>query len=79
MEYTIHVLYLNDGRAFDTNSSRQFPIEEIHDIYKAKVYKVFSFEEIATKSYIEFKKAQEEQLAKWASENNCSMYKKFNV
>ena len=39
--FTMHVLYINNGWAFDTFSGRQFPIEQLHEIYKAKVYKNF--------------------------------------
>lgn len=74
--YTMHVLYLNNGWAFDTYSSRQFPIEDLHEIYQAKVYKKFSFDDISSKSYEEFKEEQEPALAEWSNENDCSMFSK---
>ena len=73
-EFTMHVLYVNNGWAFDTCSSRQYPIRKLHKIYKAKVYKTFSFEEISSKSYEEFREEQEPELAKWSIDNDCSMF-----
>lgn len=73
-DFTIHVIYVNNGWAFDTYSSRQYPIEKLHEIYKAKVYKTFSYEEISSKSYEEFKEEQEYELAKWSNNNDCSMF-----
>lgn len=73
-DFTMHVLYVNKGWAFDTYSSRQYPIRKLHEIYKAKVYKTFSFEEISSKSYEEFREEQEPKIAKWAINNDCSMF-----
>ena len=75
-EFTIHVLYLQDGWAFDTYSSCQYPIEKLHEIYKAKIYKVFSFEEISSKSYEEFREEQKPKLEEWCIANNCSVFSK---
>ena len=72
--FTIHVLYINNGWAFDTNSSRQYPIEKLHKIYKAKVYKVFDYDSIRNKSYEEFRKEQEPELDKWSAINDCSIF-----
>lgn len=73
-DFTMHVLYVNNGWAFDTYSSRQYPIRKLHKIYKAKVYKTFSFEEISSKSYEEFKEKQEPELVKWSIDNDCSFF-----
>ena len=73
-DFTMHVLYVNNGWAFDTYSSRQYPIEKLHEIYKAKIYKSFSFDEISNKSYEEFREEQEPELAKWSIDNDCSMF-----
>ena len=70
----MHVLYVNNCWAFDTYSSRQYPIEKLHEIYKAKIYKSFSFDEISNKSYEEFREEQEPELAKWSIDNDCSMF-----
>lgn len=78
-DFTMHVLYVNNGWAFDSYSSRQFPIEKLHTIYKSKVYKAFSFEEICNKSYEDFKGEQEPELKKWAIANNCSMFVKGSI
>lgn len=73
-DFTMHVLYVNNGWAFDAYSSRQYPIEKLHEIYKAKIYKSFSFNEISSKSYEEFREEQEHELAKWSIDNDvpCS-------
>lgn len=73
-DFTMHVLYVNNGWAFDTYSSRQYPIEKLHEIYKAKIYKSFSFDEISSKSYKEFREELEPELTKWSIDNNCSMF-----
>lgn len=73
-DFTIHVLYVNNGWAFDTYSSRQYPIKKLHKIYKAKIYKSFSFDEISSKSYEEFREEQEPELAKWSIDNDCSIF-----
>ena len=73
-DFTIHVLYVNNGWAFDTFSVRQFSIENLHEIYKAKIYKTFSFDDISCKSYEEFREEQEPNLAKWCKNNNCTEY-----
>ena len=76
--FTMHVLYVNNGWAFDTYSSRQYPIGKLHKIYKSKIYKIFSFEEISNKSYEEFREEQEPELTKWSTDNDCSMFLKGN-
>ena len=74
--YTLHVLYINNGWAFDTYSLRQYPVERLHEIYKAKVYKVFDYDFIRNKSYDEFRDEQEPELIKWSAINDCSMFSK---
>lgn len=74
-DFTMHVLYVNNGWAFDTYSSRQYPIEKMHKIWEAKVYKTFSFDDIQSKSYEEFMDEQYHNLAKWCNNNNCSIFK----
>lgn len=76
--FAMHVLYVNNGWAFDTYSCRQYPIEKIHEIYKAKIYKSFSFKEISSKSYDEFREEEEPKLSKWAFDNDCAIFWKVN-
>lgn len=73
-KFAMHVIYVNNGWAFDTYSCRQYPIEKLHEIYKAKIYKSFSFDEISNKSFEEFKKEVKPELTKWSIENDCSMF-----
>lgn len=72
--FTMHVIYVSNGWAFDTYSSRQYPIEKMYEIYKAKIYKSFSFDEISNKSYQEFLTDQWLELEKWCMANNCSAF-----
>lgn len=73
-DFTMHVLYVNNGWAFDTYSSRQYPIEKLHEIYDAKVYKTFSFDDICNKSYKEFLDEQYLELSKWCHNNDCYVF-----
>lgn len=73
-DFTIHVLYVNNGWVFDTNSFRQYPIEELYNIYRARVCKTLAFDELSKKSYEEFVKEQKPMLTKWCSDHNCSMF-----
>lgn len=70
-DFTMHVLYVKDGWAFDTYSGRQYPLDKIHEIYKAKIYKTFTFDDIGEKSYEEFMSEIRLELVEWAKENNC--------
>ena len=72
--FTMHVLYVNNGWAFDTYSQRQFPIEELHTIYKAITYRSFNYDEIENKSYDDFRSENESQLTKWCNMNDCTTF-----
>lgn len=75
-EYTMHVLYINNGWAFDTFSCLQFPIEKLYEIYKAKVYKRFNYDEISQISYDDFSDGQRPELEKWSYNNDCFTFLK---
>ena len=70
----IDVLYVNNGWVFDPYSCQQSTIEEFYQLFKAKEYKTFNFDEICTKSYSEFKKELKHELTEWAAANECSMF-----
>lgn len=72
--FKIHVLYLNNGWAFDTYSRRQYPIEKLHQIFNAKVYKSFDFNDICNKSFNDFGKEQDFGISKWCNDNDCSTF-----
>ena len=72
--FTMHVLYVNNGWAFDTYSQRQYPIEELHTIYKAITYRSFNYDEIKNKSYDDFRSENELQLTKWCNMNDCTTF-----
>ena len=69
--FTMHVLYVNNGWAFDTYCQRQFSLEELLKIYKAKVFRTFSFDDIKDASYDEFRKNLKEELHSWCDNNEC--------
>lgn len=71
-KFTMHVLYINDGWAFDTYSRRQYPIEKIYAIYKAKTYKIFTFEDISNQSYEDFMEQNKPELLEWCKYNDCT-------
>jgi hypothetical protein len=68
--YTMHVLFVNNGWAYDTYSQLQFPLEELIDIFKGKVYKDFDFSYISNISYRDFHKLQDNDLKIWCDEND---------
>ncbi len=72
--FTMHVLYVNNEWAFDTYSQRQYPIEELHQIYKAIIYKSFNYDEIENKTYDDFRSENVQQLAEWCDINDCSQF-----
>ena len=72
-KFTMHVVYVNNGWAFDPDCFLQYPIEKLKEIYKAKVYKTFTFEDISNKSYEEFREEQGPEAEKWAINNDCSI------
>lgn len=73
-KYTMHVLYVNNGWAFDTYSARQYPVEKYYQICGAKLYKSFDFSKIKDKQYEEFRQMEVQKLSEWAVVNNCSEY-----
>ena len=72
--FFIHVIYINNEWTFDTNSAHQYPIDELHRIYKAKIYKKYNFDDISTKSYEDFKNEIYPELSNWCSNNDCSCF-----
>lgn len=69
--YTMHVLYVFDGWCYDTYSEMQYPLEEVLERSKAKIYKSFSYKDIQEKTYYEFKEENLAELQKWCEENDC--------
>ena len=71
--FTAHVLYVNNGWAFDTFSARQYKIDDLHEIYEAKIYKSFDYEAIQGKTYEEFREDEAPEFEKWCAENDCTV------
>ena len=70
--FTMHVLYVNNDYAFDTYCQRQIPLEKILRIYNAKVFRIFSFNDIKDVSYDDFRKNLKEELHSWCEKHECS-------
>ena len=73
-EFAMHALYINNGWVFDSYNVRQYRVAKIHQIYGAKVYRKFTFEEIQNKYYEQFREEQYPDLAKWCAANDCTEY-----
>ena len=74
-EYTMHVLYIHNRWAFDTFSSKQYPIDEIHRKFKiGNIYKVFYYEDIRDISYEDFRDSIKLELEEWCKKNDCSEF-----
>lgn len=71
LDYTMHVLYVNDGWCFDTYSERQFPLDEVIKRLYAKTYTSFNYEAVEGKTYEEFRAEHAEALKVWCQENGC--------
>ena len=74
--YTIHVLYVNNGWCFDTYSERQQPLFEVLKRLKAKNYATFEFKDIEGKTYEEFKEEHDSKLKEWCKNNGCFVWTK---
>ena len=70
-EFTMHVLYVNNDWCFDTFSGNQYPLKKAIKKHQAKIYKVYSYDEIKEKNYDQFRKDETKALLKWCSNNNC--------
>jgi hypothetical protein len=68
--YTMHVLYVNNGWAYDTYSQLQFPVEKIIDIFNGKFYKEFNFKDIYNMSYKDFRDLHSKELKNWCDTND---------
>ena len=70
-EFTMHVIYVNEGWCFDTFTRKQYKVEELMNFYKAKEFKSFSYNDVAEKSYEEFREDNYSEMKIWCKENNC--------
>ena len=70
-EYTMHVLYVNNNWCFNTYSQTQHPLEDVMKRCKAIPYKSFNYEDVAGKSYEQFRNEHYLALKKWCEENDC--------
>ena len=71
LDYTMHVLYVNDGWCFDTYAEGQYPLDEVMKRLYAKTYKSFDYEDVKDKTYEEFRAEHYQALKEWCEENNC--------
>lgn len=70
-EFTMHVLYVNNNWCFNTYSQTQHPLEEVMKRCKARTYRSFDYDDIAGKTYKQFREEQYLALKKWCKENDC--------
>ena len=70
--YTLHVLYVNNGWAFDTYSVRQYPVEKFYKLEEAKLCRTYKFQDIKDLSYDEFWESNYKDVSEWCQKNDCS-------
>lgn len=75
-KFAMHVIYVNNDWAFDTYSACQYPVEELHEIFDARIYKTFDYEDIKDKVYEDFVAENEEELNEWCKNNDYAMFDK---
>ena len=68
----MHVIYENNGWAFDTYSANQYPSQDLISTYRAKSFKTFEYSDIENLSYEEFKTQFHDEFLKWCEENDCN-------
>ena len=73
-KYIVHVIYVNNGYCFDTNTAMQYPIKEYYNKNEAIKMLSYDIEIIKNKSFFEFKTEYEKEIG-----NICELYncKKF--
>ena len=77
-DYCLHVLYVNNGWAFDTYSHRQYPIKKILEIYQAKEFMDLYFEDIRSYSLQQFIYLKGDIIGRWCEKNDISQYLAYN-
>lgn len=73
-DFHMHTLYLNNGYVFDTDSSLQIPYDEYLSISKAKIFKIFSFDDIKDFDFMEFRDMFHSQLVDWCKTNQIFLW-----
>lgn len=71
--YHMHVLYVNDGYVFDTDSCLQIPLDLYISINKASIFGEFSFEEIGDDPK-EFSDKLHPKLIAWCKVHNVFLW-----
>lgn len=69
---TIHVIYVNNGWAFDPFSCSQFPLNKLLSIYDGEIFDTFYLKDVNHKSYQDFSSSISSDLIKWCKTNNVS-------
>ena len=72
--YHMHVLYVNDNDAFDTDFCLQIPYDLFISIYKAKIFKTFSFDDVKNLTFWEFRDKFHHQLVDFCRTNKIFLW-----
>lgn len=70
-DYTMHVLYVNNGWCFDTYSQMQYPVEEVLKRMRARTFKIFNYKTVKEMTFEEFRNKYGQELKEWCQKNNC--------
>lgn len=73
-DYHMHVVYVNNGYIFDTDSYLQFPYDKYISLMDAKEFKSFSFEDVKDLTEEEFGKIHHSELVSWCKKNHFFLW-----
>lgn len=75
--YRLHVLYINNGWAFDTTTRCQYPLEEFLKMCDGIIFRRFSYSEFQDYRYWDsFYATFEDEITKWCEKNNYYMWRR---
>ena len=74
INYHMHVLYVNNGYAFDTDFCLQIPYDKYLSSHKAKIFKAFSFDDVKNLTFWEFRDAFHPRLVAWCKTHQIFLW-----
>ena len=69
--YTMHVVYANNGWCFDTFSQKQTSLDVFMKLMEIKECKTLCYEDIQSLNYEKFREMYSPQITEWAKQNDC--------